>query len=118
MPRTVLEAAAAGVPLVVSEVGSVVELIEDGRSGRVVAPGDVEAMAAAILELRRDPAGARRLGAGARDRVEPFSAGRMRRELAELWSEVADRSTGRRAEQPDRGSSVAAGPSRLSRPAP
>lgn len=112
MPRTVVEAAAVGVPLVVSNVGSVAELVEDGFSGRLVTPGDAEAMASAIGELQRDPVAAKRLGARARDRVEPFSADRMRHELVELWCQVADRShpaTGRATPAADPTPSTSAG---------
>ena len=91
MPRTVVEAAACGVPLVATDVGSIDELVEDRRSGRLVEPGDVTAMSAALVELHLDPAGAAALAAVARARTDPFSAGNMRRELVTLWREVAGR---------------------------
>jgi glycosyltransferase involved in cell wall biosynthesis len=94
LPRTVVEAAAAGVPVVASDVGSTRELIESGRSGWLVPPADPDVLAAALVEVRRRPARAAILAAEARRRSEAFSADRMRRELVGLWRELAGRTTG------------------------
>jgi glycosyltransferase involved in cell wall biosynthesis len=72
-----LEAAAAGVPSIGTTVGGVEDLIGDG--GRLVDPGDVDGLAAAMLELS-DPELARDLGAAARRRAEWFT-----------WPEIAKR---------------------------
>ena len=60
-----LRALGAGVPAVVYDVGGLGELVRDFAAGRVVPPGDVEALAAAAQELLDDPAalGAARAGA-------------------------------------------------------
>jgi glycosyltransferase involved in cell wall biosynthesis len=60
---------ASGVPLLATAVGVLPDLVQDGETGCLVAPGDPEALAQPIvrLEARRDEA--RRLGAGARRRV-------------------------------------------------
>lgn len=50
-PLIVLEALAAGVPVVASRIGGMPELIEDGRSGRLVAPDDAAALADALREV-------------------------------------------------------------------
>jgi N-acetyl-alpha-D-glucosaminyl L-malate synthase BshA len=50
-----LEAMACRVPSIATSVGGVPELIEDGVSGRLFPVGDVEGMAAAAVELLRDP---------------------------------------------------------------
>lgn len=57
-PYTVLEAMRAGVPVVVSDVVGNRDAVEHGTSGRVVALGDVEATARAVVELLGDPASA------------------------------------------------------------
>lgn len=54
MPMSLLEAMQAGVASVATDVGSVAEVIEDGVSGRVVAPDDPGLLAAAIDELLAD----------------------------------------------------------------
>jgi glycosyltransferase involved in cell wall biosynthesis len=67
--RVGLEWMASGVPLLATAVGVLPDLVQDGETGCLVAPGDPEALAQPIvrLEARRDEA--RRLGAGARRRV-------------------------------------------------
>jgi glycosyltransferase involved in cell wall biosynthesis len=65
MPNALLEAMAAGKPVVATRVGGSAEVIRDGRNGLLVAPQDADALAAAIARLRADPASAALLGAAA-----------------------------------------------------
>jgi glycosyltransferase involved in cell wall biosynthesis len=69
MPYAVVEAMAAGLPVVATDVGGTRELIEHGISGFVVPPADHEALAASVLSLLKDPEGARRFGVAARERI-------------------------------------------------
>jgi glycosyltransferase involved in cell wall biosynthesis len=55
-------AATFGVPVVASRVGALPEMLEDGAAGLLVPPGEIEALAAAILELLDDPTRAAALG--------------------------------------------------------
>lgn len=64
-PNAALEAAAAGCCVVAANHGGLPEMLEDGVTGRLVAPGDPAALAAALAELRADPAARERLGAAA-----------------------------------------------------
>lgn len=66
----VLEAMAAGIPVVSSAIGGTEELIDDGRSGLLVPPGDAPALAAALRRLLGDADLRRDLAAKARARVE------------------------------------------------
>jgi glycosyltransferase involved in cell wall biosynthesis len=61
MPVAVLEAMAAGLPVITTRVGGIPELIEDGVEGFLIAPGDVEALADRITRLIRDPSERRRM---------------------------------------------------------
>jgi glycosyltransferase involved in cell wall biosynthesis len=74
-PMSVLEAMASAVAPVVSGIGGCPELVEDGVTGRVVPPDDVDALAAALAQLAADPDGAVRMGRAARqcvaDRFDP-----------------------------------------------
>ncbi|MBI2863910.1 MAG: VanZ family protein [Chloroflexi bacterium] len=64
-----LELLGAGLPVVADRVGQNTEYIEDGKSGMLVAPGDVEAMASAVGELLQNRETARAMGCCARKRV-------------------------------------------------
>jgi glycosyltransferase involved in cell wall biosynthesis len=72
LPVSLLEAMRAGCPSVATAIGGCPELIVDGETGRIVAPLDSVALAAAITELLADPARARAMGAAGRRR---WSAG-------------------------------------------
>jgi len=64
-PNAALEAAAAGCCVVAANHGGLPEMISDGVTGRLVTPGDPAALAAALAQLRADPAARERLGAAA-----------------------------------------------------
>jgi glycosyltransferase involved in cell wall biosynthesis len=65
---------AAGVPVVADQVGQNGEYIQDGVSGLLVTPGDMEAFVGAAVRLLREPALAERLGRGARGRIQEHFA--------------------------------------------
>ena len=77
-PYNVLEAMAAGLPVVATAVGGTAEAVEDGATGIVVPPRDPPALAAAISALLSDRERAARLGEAGRARAEErFSLDRM-----------------------------------------
>lgn len=85
-----LEAMASRRPLVAAAGGGMLELVEHGRTGLLVPPGDPEALAAAVGGLLRSPEERRRLGdAGRRHVEETFSRDRDAARLTRLWREVA-----------------------------
>jgi glycosyltransferase involved in cell wall biosynthesis len=67
--RIILEAMGRGRPVVASRVGGIVELVDDGRTGRLVEPQDAPALARAIVELLGDPELTSRMGEEARRRA-------------------------------------------------
>ena len=67
---TLLEAMAAGLPVVACKVGGNPEVVQDGESGFLVPPGDPSALAGAILKLYQDSQLAAKLGQAGRRRVE------------------------------------------------
>lgn len=66
MPLAVLEALAAGVPVLASEIGGLPELIQHGVNGWQVPPGDADAIAAALVRFLEAPEVLEALRAGAR----------------------------------------------------
>lgn len=70
IPVSLMEAMAAGVPVVSTRLSGIPELIEDGRSGRLVEPDDPEALADAIAETLADPDAAAGRAREARRTVE------------------------------------------------
>jgi glycosyltransferase involved in cell wall biosynthesis len=81
----VLEAMAAGTAIVSSAIGGTEELIEDGRSGLLVPPGDAPALAAALRRALAEPELREKMAARARERVE---AGLTREQNAERVAAV------------------------------
>ncbi len=73
LPLAVLEAMAHGRPVVATRVGGIPDLVEDGATGFLVEPGDVDGLRAALLRLLADPELRRRLGNEARRRVRRCS---------------------------------------------
>jgi glycosyltransferase involved in cell wall biosynthesis len=91
-PNVVLEAMAAGIPVIATRVGGTGEVIDHGRTGMLVETGDVRGICAAALELWRDRARAKQIGAGARAAVlERFSLERMAADTAAVYAAVAER---------------------------
>lgn len=71
---TLLEAAAAGLPIVATDVGGVRDVVADGLTGCIVPPGDTAALAEALAMLAQDPALCARYAASARTRRSPRPA--------------------------------------------
>jgi glycosyltransferase involved in cell wall biosynthesis len=93
-PLSILEAMAAGLPVVSSRVGGVPELVVDGETGLLVPPGDPAAMADALGRLVADADLRWRLGAAGRERAQRyFDVRRQRRDhLACYARELSRRS--------------------------
>ena len=95
----VLEAMAAGVPVVASAVGGLPEAVDDGRTGLLVPPEDPRALGVAIAELAADVERARRMGIAGRARVlAEFSMERMADAYEALYTELARDAPRTRAE--------------------
>jgi glycosyltransferase involved in cell wall biosynthesis len=88
-PTSVLEAMAAGLPVVAGAGGPAPEMVEDGVTGCLVAHDDPPALAEAILRLLGAPARARAMGAAARAKVErEFSRERYCRAMERVYEET------------------------------
>lgn len=90
-PLSVIEAAAAGVPTVATQVGGLVDIIRHGENGILTPAGDAPALAAAVGELLCDPGRRRRLGDAARQTVlERYDAGQVLLEMRKVYAAVLD----------------------------
>ncbi len=94
-PVTILEAMACGRPFVAPAVGSIPELIADGRTGYVVPPGQIDQQAERVVQVLQDRQLAQRLGQAARERaVRHYSLEAMVRGYQQLLLGLYCRSRG------------------------
>lgn len=93
-PLTVLEAMAAGVPIVASAVGGIPDQVHHDKEGLLVPPDDTAALGDALLELLQDPESARRLGEAGRQRADSgLSHTAMVREIEAVYHVALGRPT-------------------------
>jgi glycosyltransferase involved in cell wall biosynthesis len=88
--QVVVEAMAAGVPIVAAAAGGPAEIEDDGVSGLLYEPGNVQALAAQLGRLRDDPALRDRLAAEGRRVAERFAPERVARELEQVYRRVCE----------------------------
>lgn len=89
LPRTIIEAMLAGLPVVATRVGGVPELVEDNTTGFLVPPGNSEALAAALQRLIKDPGLRRAMGeAGRKKALLEFTLDRMLKQTLRVYEEV------------------------------
>ena len=88
-PLSVIEAMAAGVPVVASRVGGTPEIVEAGVTGILVEPGSVAALAAALDAVLSDPQRAQRMGEAGRRRAQrEFSSQAMTDHIVRTYQPV------------------------------
>jgi glycosyltransferase involved in cell wall biosynthesis len=88
-PLAVMEAMAAGLPVVATAVGGVPELVADGETGLLVPPGEERSFAAALASLARDPGRRHEMGTAALRRAAAFSVDAMVASYAGLFERLA-----------------------------
>ncbi len=88
-PVSLIEASAAGVPVISTRVGGAAKVVRDGVTGRLVQADDGSALAAAIAELACDTDLRKRIGAAAREHaVTTFSLDRLVRDIDDLYRQL------------------------------
>lgn len=86
-----VEAGLCATPVVGFRSGGLVDVVQDGATGRLVPPGDVGALAAALRELLAHPERARALGDRARTAAEAFTPEAAASRYAHLYARVLGR---------------------------
>jgi glycosyltransferase involved in cell wall biosynthesis len=95
LPHVVLEAMNLGLPVVATAVGGTPELVKDGKNGRLIAPQDGNALHDVLSELLSTPLERRRLAAGAKQLLAPFSFDAMVEATTAVLYTVARRASSR-----------------------
>ena len=89
-PLSVIEAMAAGLPIVSTAAGGVPELLQNGKQGFIVQPGQGEQLSEAMMTLLKDPGLRRTMGAAAAARAkEKFDVSAMVSAYEELYDELS-----------------------------
>lgn len=70
LPRVIIEAMAVGLPIIATDVGSVRELVADGKNGYLIKPSDVAALTRALLAMASDRARAKQMGLESKKLIE------------------------------------------------
>ena len=89
--KALLEAMAAGLPVVATAVGAAPDILRDGHNGLMVPPADAAAIASAVTRYLRDPEMAARHGAAARVTAEAYRLEVVCRQWADRLYAVVDR---------------------------
>lgn len=89
LPVALLEAMASKKPVIATEVGAVPKVIQDGHSGLLVEPKDVEGLSKAIIDLLENPDQAAYLALNGYEEVtNEFSSQKMAERYVEVYKEV------------------------------
>ncbi|GMA51131.1 hypothetical protein GCM10025857_24880 [Alicyclobacillus contaminans] len=94
-----LEAMAAGTPVVVSDVGGLGDVVDHGRTGLTVLPGNPQSIADQVMQLLRNPAWAQALAEAARERVKQYDWEVIAQETADIYRQLCGEENGPQSHQ-------------------
>jgi glycosyltransferase involved in cell wall biosynthesis len=89
LPMALIEASACARPVVATDVGGVREVVSDGVSGTLIPPGEITAIADALIDLLQDPERRARMGHSGRVLIqERFDMYNWVRRLADIYADA------------------------------
>lgn len=88
-PTVVLEAMAAGRPVIAAASGGILDMVVHGLTGLLVAPGDVRALAGAIGSVIDHPQAARSMGVAGHRRVRRFTVSAVVEQIEQMYADAA-----------------------------
>lgn len=87
-PRVVTEALASGLPVIATDIAGLPEQIDDGETGYLINPGDVDALANKLERIVESPDRRRKMGNTAQDRIEKFNIDVVRQSQQVLYDRL------------------------------
>ena len=94
MGRVIVEAMAAGKPVIASRTGGIPDLVQDGETGHLVEPCDANQLAAAISDLLENPKHGKAMGREGRRRCHLFSEAAMIAKIDQLYQDLTSSEAG------------------------
>jgi len=92
LPRSILEAMAAGKPVIAPHIGGIPEMVNEGVTGYLIPPKDLNSLASKILELLKNKNLAERMGKAGRKLIEQkFEINTIAEELEKIYQEVVEK---------------------------
>ena len=85
MPWVILEAMAAGLPIVATRVGGVSEMIKDEQNGLLIEPKNSQVLAEKITRLLKNPEVSQKLGLATKEKIKEFSLEKMLAKTESLY---------------------------------
>jgi glycosyltransferase involved in cell wall biosynthesis len=88
LPYTILEAMAAGLPIVAAKVGGIPEMVHDNINGFLIKPRDAEALAEKILQILENPDLAKYFSQNSLLKIKEFSLQKMLQKTQEQYKDI------------------------------
>lgn len=102
-PVTIVEAFACGLPVIASQIGSMAEIVQDGRTGRLVPAGDPRALARSVASAAAEPAALEAMSRGARREYETrYTGSRIYDQLIAIYDRAIETARRHREAAPQR----------------
>lgn len=88
VPVSILEAMMHRIPVITTNVGGIPSIVEDGKNGILINPGDIQSLTSAIEKFLNNPELREEMGKEGYNKCQPYKAGNVRKELCELYNHL------------------------------